>query len=520
MVLALVLLSPGCWAHAATLRVASAHDIQTFDPHALNLAPTLTYQQLVYEALVRYNEKYEIEPALATRWTVLTPTQWRFELRRGVTFHDGAPFTADDVLFSFKRAMTPPSNMTVYVGSVKELRKVDDHTVDLILKSPNVVVLRELTDARIMNQAWAVKHGAAASQDFGARQESYAASHANGTGPYVLESWQPDVGTRLKRNTRWWDQPRGNVDAIQFIPLKSAAARTNALLSGEIDLLLDTPAQDLERLRRDPKLKVVEGPEYRTIFIGLDQYRDELADSGVRGRNPLKDRRVRQALYQAIDMAAIEYRVMRGLGKPTGTLIAPMVNGWTPELGRRATSYDVPTARRLLADAGYPEGFELTLDCPVDRYVNDEALCKAVAAMWTRVGVRTRLQINPFTLHAAKVRRHEGSAYLLGWGVSTFDALYTLEALVSTPDPQGSGRGHYNGGRMGNARLDQLINLIDDELNLERRNARIHEALQTVKADYNYLPLHDQIRPWVMRKGVDTVHRADERPMPTWTTIK
>ncbi len=511
-------LAAAALSQAATLRIAGANDILTFDPQGQNHQTTLAYQQLVYESLVRYDEKFQIEPSLATKWTFITPTQLRFELRKNVKFHDGTPFTADDVVFSITRTMTPPSNLTSAVQSVQEAKKVDDHTVDLILKGPSPVVLRELVEARIMNKAWAEKNNAVKAQDYKAKEESFAARNANGTGPFMLVAWQPDTKTTLKKNPNWWDKPKGNIDEVVFTPIKSAATRSAALISGQVDFVVDPPVQDLERIRRNPDIKLVEGAENRTMFFGFDQFRDELP--GVKGKNPLKDKRVRQALYQAVDMAAIEKTVMRGLGKPTGTMISPMVNGWTPELGARAAKYDVEAAKKLLADAGYPNGFELTLDCPNDRYVNDEAICQAVTAMWTRIGVKTKLQTNPMSIHAAKIQKFDVSAYMLGWGVATFDALYSLDSLISTVDPKGGAAGNFNCGRMSNPQLDSLIQQIKVEMDTKKRDGMIHEALKIVKDDYNYLPLHDQIRPWAMRKGVTTVHRADDRPMVTWTTKK
>ena len=511
-------LAAAALSQAATLRIAGANDILTFDPQGQNHQTTLAYQQLVYESLVRYDEKFQIEPSLATKWTFITPTQLRFELRKNVKFHDGAPFTADDVVFSITRTMTPPSNLTSAAQSVQEVKKVDDHTVDVILKGPSPVVLRELVEARIMNKAWAEKNNAVKAQDYKAKEESFAARNANGTGPFILVAWQPDTKTTLKKNPDWWDKPKGNIDEVVFTPIKSAATRSAALISGQVDFVVDPPVQDLERIKRNPDIKLIEGAENRTMFFGFDQFRDELP--GVKGKNPLKDKRVRQALYQAVDMAAIEKTVMRGLGKPTGTMISPMVNGWTPQLGARAAKYDVEAAKKLLTEAGYPNGFELTLDCPNDRYVNDEAICQAVTAMWTRIGVKTKLQTNPMSIHAAKIQKFDVSAYMLGWGVATFDALYSLDSLMSTVDPKGGAAGNFNCGRMSNPQLDSLIQQIKVEMDTKKRDGMIHEALKIVKDDYNYLPLHDQIRPWAMRKGVTTVHRADDRPMVTWTTKK
>jgi peptide/nickel transport system substrate-binding protein len=506
-------------AGAATMRWAGANDILTVDPHAQNHQTTHAFLQQVYESLVRYDKAYKIEPALATKWTQVSPTQIRFELRKGVKFHDGAPFTADDVVFSLTRAMTPPSNMQSAVQSVKEVKKVDDHTVDLILKGPNPILLRELTEARIMNKAWAEKNNALKSQDYAAKEENFAARNANGTGPFIMVGWQPDVKVTLKKNPNWWDKPTGNIDEVVFTPIKSAATRSAALISGQVDFVSDPPPQDLARMKGSPDIKLVEGAENRTIYLGLDQFRDELPGAGTPGKNPLKDKRVRQALYQAIDSAGLHSRTMRNLSVPAGTMVAPMVHGWSKALDERAAKYDVEAAKKLLADAGYPNGFSLKLDCPNDRYVNDEAICQAVTAMWTRIGVKTTLQAAPMSQFVTRVMNNDVSAYLFGWGVATFDALYSLDSLMATKDGKTSA-GVYNGGRFSNAELDTKISQIKVEMDPAKRDALLADALKLVKDEYLYLPVHHQIRPWAMRSNVETQHRADDRPMPVWTTIK
>ena len=506
-------------AGAATMRWAGANDILTVDPHAQNHQTTHAFLQQVYESLVRYDKAYKIEPALATKWTQVSPTQIRFELRKGVKFHDGAPFTADDVVFSLTRAMTPPSNMQSAVQSVKEVKKVDDHTVDLILKGPNPILLRELTEARIMNKAWAEKNNSLKSQDYAAKEENFAARNANGTGPFIMGGWQPDVKVTLKKNPNWWDKPTGNIDEVVFTPIKSAATRSAALISGQVDFVADPPPQDLARMKGSPDIKLIEGAENRTIFLGLDQFREELPGAGTPGKNPLKDKRVRQALYQAIDSAGLHSRTMRNLSVPAGTMVAPMVNGWSKALDERAAKYDVEAAKKLLADAGYPNGFSLKLDCPNDRYVNDEAICQAVTAMWTRIGVKTTLQAAPMSQFVTRVMNSDVSAYLFGWGVATFDALYSLDSLMATKDGKTSA-GVYNAGRFSNAELDTKIGQIKVEMDIAKRDALLADALKLVKDEYLYLPVHHQIRPWAMRTNVDTQHRADDRPMPVWTTIK
>ena len=505
-------------AQAATLRWAGANDILTLDPHAQNNQTTHTFLQLVYEPLVRYGKDFQVEPALATKWTEISPTQWRFELRKGVKFHDGAPFTADDVVFSLTRIMTPPSNMMSSTQSIQEVKKIDDFTVDLILKGPSPILLRELTEARIMNKAWAEKNNATKSQNYAAKEDAYSNRNTNGTGPYVSLGWQPDVKLGLKRNPDWWDKNTGNVDEVIFTPIKSAAARTAALISGQIDFMIDPPPQDQERLKKTPELKLLEGTENRTIFLGLDLFRDELPGAGTPGKNPLKDVRVRKALYMAIDSDGLHKRTMRGMSIPAGTMVAPMVHGWTKQLDTRAAPYDPEAAKKLLADAGYPQGFALKLECPNDRYVNDEAICQAVTAMWTRVGIKTTLQPMPMAQFSPRIRNADPNAYLYGWGVATFDALYTLSALIHSRGEGGDGAN--NGGRIADKTLDARIDAAKLESDPAKRDAALHEALAITKDQFYTLPLHHQVYPWAMRKGIETVYRADARPNPAWTTVK
>jgi len=517
---AAVLLSLTC-SQAATMRWAGANDILTIDPHGQNHQTTHAFLQQIYESLVRYDDKYQIEPALATSWEQVSPTQMRFTLRKDVTFHDGAPFTADDVVFSLTRALTPPSNMMSAVQSVKEVKKVDDHTVDVFLKGPNPILLRELTEARIMNKAWAEKHSTVKAQDFAAKEENYASRNANGTGPFSFVEWKPDVTVKLKKNPNWWDKPKGNIDEVVFTPIKSAATRSAALLSGQVDFVVDPPPQDLARMKANPDIQIIEGVENRTIYLGLDVFRNELPEAGIAGKNPLQDQRVRQALYQAIDSKGLHSRTMRNMSIPAGAMVAPMVHGWSKELDARTPDYNAEAAKKLLADAGYPNGFAIKLECPNDRYVNDEAICQAITAMWARIGVKTQLQTMPMAQFVPVVMSNSANAYLFGWGVATFDALYTLDSLFYTKDKDGkSSAGVYNGGRISDSQLDGMIDKIKTEMEPSKRDALIKDALQRVKEQYYVIPLHHQIRPWAARKGVTTFHRADDRPMPNWTTIQ
>lgn len=498
---------------AKTFKWASASDIPTWDIHSQNNALGNGVHASVYESLFYYNRKFELEPVLATGHKQLNPTQLRVSLRKGVTFQDGAAFNADDVVFSLTRAMDKTSNYGVYTQGIDKVVKVDDFTVDIFTKGPNPVLLRQLTELRMMDKEWAEKNKSTSPKDIKTKEENFAHRNANGTGPYMLKSWDQDVRMVLVENPNWWGKKAGlggggNVTEIVYTPIKAEATRVAALLSGEVDMILDPSPADLARLRGNPQLKVLDGVENRTIFFGMDQFRDELPGSNVKGKNPLKDVRVRKALYQAIDINAIQKNIMRGLAEPTGTLIAPQVNGWTKKVDVRYP-YSVDAAKKLLEEAGYAGGFEVDFACPNNRYINDEETCQAVTAMWARIGVKAKLRTLPLVTYFPMIQRYEASIYMLGWGVPTFDALYSLQSLVRTVGAQGDG--NYNVGRYSNPQMDALIERIKKEVDQKNRNDLIEQALALSHQDVSHIPLHNQVIPWAMKKNIDMHHRADNR---------
>lgn len=504
-------------AHAAPLRWGAQNDILTLDPHSQNHATTNAILMHAYEGLVRYNAKYEVEPALATKWTYITPTQVRFELRKGVKFHDGSPLVADDVVFSFGRIKQPQGTMSIYVTGISEVKKVDEHTVDFILAGPNPILLRNIVDFFIMSKSWAEKNRTANVQDYKAKEENYASRNVNGTGPFRILSWQPEQRVAMARHDGWWDKRTSNVDQVVYTPIKADSTRVAALLSGDLDMVTDVPPQDVPRLRADPKLKVIDGPEVRTIFIALDQHNAELKYSSVKGKNPFKDRKVREALDIAIDREAIKRNVMRGMSLPAGILVAPGVNGNTPEIDK-PLKVDLARAKQLLAEAGYPNGFEFQLNCPNNRYVNDEKICLALASMWAKIGVNTKVAAESMSTFIQKVQNFDTSAYLLGWGVATYDAQYSLQSLVRTRTTGADG--NFNFGRVSDPALDKLVDAMKVETDVAKRNALIKDALVRTRDEHLVLPLHHQIRPWAMVKGVDTIHRSDDRPQARFTSMK
>ena len=501
---------------AKTFKWTSASDIPTLDIHSQNNALGNGVHAAVYESLVYYNSKsFKIEPQLATEWKLVNPKLMRIELRKGVKFSDGSALTADDVVFSLNRATAKTSNYGVFTQGIDKVTKVGDSTIEIALKAPNPVLMNQLTELRIMSKAWADKNKSTEPKDIKTKDESFAHRNAMGTGPFTVESWQPDQKMVFKRNPNWWGKMDGNITEIVYTPIKSEATRVAALLSGEVDLVLDPSLQDLARMRTNQDLKVMDGAENRTIFFGMDQFRDELVGSNVKGKNPLKDVRVRKALYQAIDSATLNRVSMRGLSQPTGTLVAPQVNGWTKKADTR-WPFDVEGAKKLLADAGYPSGFEVDLACPNNRYINDEEICQAVTAMWSRIGVKAKLRTLPLVTYFPMIQRYEASIYMLGWGVPTFDALYSLQSLVRTVGVGGDG--NYNVGRYSNPQMDALIERVKVETDAKTRNDLMEKALMLSHDDVSHIPLHNQIIPWAMKKNIDVVHRADNRI--DWRLVK
>ena len=503
-------------AHAKTFKWSSASDIPTFDIHSQNNALGNGVHAAVYDSLVYYNSRtFKVEPQLATSWREISPTQMRFVLRSGVKFSDGSPLTADDVVFSLTRATAKTSNYAVYTQGIDKVVKVNESTVDIMMKGPNPVLLNQMTELRIMSKAWAEKNKSTEPKDIRAKDETFAHRNAMGTGPYSVKEWQPDQKLVLVANPNYWGKNESNVTEIVYTPIKSEATRVAALLSGEVDFILDPSTQDLARLRSTANLKVMDGVENRTIFFGMDQFRDELPGSNIKGKNPLKDQRVRLALYQAIDIAAINRVTMRGLSQPTGALVAPQVTGWTEGVHKRHP-YDPEASKKLLAEAGYPNGFEVDFACPNNRYINDEEICQAVTAMWSRAGIKAKLRTLPLVTYFPMIQRFEASIYMLGWGVPTFDALYSLQSLTRSLGTGGDG--NYNLGRYSNPRMDYIVDRVKVETDLPVRNRLMTEALQLSNDTVSHIPLHNQIIPWAMKKNIDVVHRADNRL--DWRLIK
>lgn len=505
----------GVVASAQTVRIANQGDALSMDPHSLNETLQLSVTGNVYEPLVGRNKDLSLTPMLATSWKQTSPTVWRFELRKGVQFHDGTPFTADDVVFSLARTQVEGSDMKSYTNDFKEVRKIDSHTVEIETKTPFPILPDVLSLVYIMSKKWCETNQATVPVDRRKGVENTASFKANGTGPFRVRERQPNVRTVFTRNGSYWGKIEGNVTEVVFTPIGNDATRVAALLSGEVDVMEPVPVQDIDRVNSSANTRAVTGPELRTIFLGMDQKRDELLYSNVKGKNPFKDKRVRQAFYQAIDIKGIKKTVMRGASNPSAQLVGPGINGFQPEMKR--LPYDVEAAKKLMAEAGYPNGFEVSMNCPNDRYVNDGRICQTVAANLSRINVKINLQAETKGTYFPKVLRRDTSFYMLGWTPATYDAHNAMNAIMRCVDDKGAGQ--FNLGAYCNPKVDELTLKVQAETDKDKRNAYIKEAFDLHAADVGHIPLHQQALAWGVNKKVKLVQLADNFMYFKWISL-
>ncbi len=495
------------------LRWTSQGDALTMDPHAQNEGPTISMNGQIYESLVTRDYNLALQPELATSWEG-DLEGWTFTLRQGVKFHDGSDFTAEDVAFSFRRAQSGASDYKEQIKSIKDIEIIDDHTVRFVTDGPNPILPNEITSLFIMDSGWAKANNVEMPQDYAAKEETFAVRNANGTGPYRLASRAPDELTVMERNGEWWGWSEfpGNIDKIEYRPIKNAATRVAALLSGEVDFVLDPPLQDLPRIESTEGLGVSTVAQMRSIFFGMDLGSPELRSSDVKGKNPFADPKVRLAVNHALDKEAIKRVVMEGLSFPTGMITPPGVRGNTPE-NDAPYEFNVEAAKALLAEAGYPDGFSVTLDCPNDRYVNDEKICQAAVGMLARIGIKANLEAVSKSQHFPKIQNRQTDFYLLGWGVPTLDSHYVFAYLID-------GEGSWNATGYSNPRVNEITDLIATEMDEEKRDALVAEAWDIVKAEAPYAPVHHQVIAWGISDGFEIPIGADDSFRPRFVVKK
>jgi len=503
--LAFAVLCAALAAEAKPLRYASQFDPGTMDPHALASLYNNRVLSQVYEPLVSRDEGFRVEPRLALSWTPLEGGRgWRFKLRPNVRFHEGEPFTAEDVVFNVTRALQPTSAHKSTLPNVTGARKIDDLTVDVLTTEPTPVLPLAMSNLRLMSKAWCVKHKVEKPQDYKAKEESHAVRNANGTGPYRLVRWDNDVKTVLVASGNYWGQ-RGNVTEATYFVVSSAATRAAALMSGEMDFVVDPAVQDLDRLRANPAVTVGQAMSTGTQFLGFDHAREKLAHGDAGGRNPFRDARVRQAVWLAIDTGALQTKVMRGTGGIGRSIFSPALDGYDKRFDQKP-AYDPERAKALLKEAGYPNGFSVDLDGSAAQPA--DAICQAIAGMLNRIGIRVTYRPLPFNVLLPKLNSGDTSLYVIGWTPATAEpegALVPLAHSRSAP-----GVGEYNFGGYSNPKVDQLIDQGRVEFDPGKRAVLFTEAMALMNADAAFVPLIHRHVTWAMRKGVKAVLRPND----------
>ena len=505
----LLALSTAVPAQAETFRWAATTDPQTMDPHAVSSAPVLGFLNNVYEGLVRRGRDMSIEPALAESWEPLPDgAGWRFVLRQGVMFHGGQEFNAEDVLFSYERASSEESDVASWFGAVSGVEIVDDYTVDILTTSPQPIFPDSIANWMMMDSGWAAENEA----ERPARDtENFATRNVNGTGAFMLQSRQPDLETVLVPFEGWWGEVEHNITEAIFTPIQNSATAVAALLSGDIDLIDPVPVQDAARVNEAEGVYVLDGIESRVIMLGYAHDHETLLNGND---NIFADVRVRRAVGHAINVDAILQAIMGGTAAAESQLISPAESGYS-EANAARPEYDPELARSLLAEAG-AEGAEFTLSCPNDRYLNDEAVCQAVVGMLAQVGLTATLDAMPVSNYWPELREDRFDMFLLGWSSGTFDHEHPLRFLVHTA---GERLGTWNFGGYSNARMDELLPLIQSEIDPAARQALIDEAVEIYQEDVVYTPLYVQPLLWGVRDGIELTQRPDNFFILRWVTV-
>jgi len=484
---------------AAELRVGLAADVTSMDPHFLNLQPNVNIGWHVFDALTHVDEDSRLIPGLAASWRALDPTTWEFKLRRGVRFHDGGELTAEDVVFSIERTLQVPNGQfQTFTRRIVAKETPDAYTVRLKTAAPYAMVPYDLNSVFIVSKKAA-----------GARPEDFDSGRTMiGTGPFRFVRFARGDRVELARNDRYWGgAPPWDKVIFRIVP--TDPARLAGLLSGELDVIEQVPTVDFARIRRDPRIEIAQKVSWRTIFFHLDQRERalNLADKAGKplARNPFRDIRVRRALSLAIDRQAIAGRLMDGAALPASNLVSPPVFGYAPDL--KPEAYDPEAAKRLLAEAGVPDGFAMTLSATNNRYVNDEQVAQAVAQMLARAGVRVRVETFPVNVYLPKGAKGELAFAMLGWG--SFSGDLALRSLVATADAK-KGFGAFNWSGYSNPKVDELLERAFASVDEKRREELAREAMRTAMRDYAVIPLHHQIATWAMKKNLAYAPRTDE----------
>jgi peptide/nickel transport system substrate-binding protein len=499
-------------ANAQEIKIGLSAEPSSMDPHYHNLTPNNAFLSHIYERLVEMDEKQRLIPGLAESWKVVDEKIWEFKLRRGVTWHDGTPFTADDVVFTFGRAPNVPNSPSSFGGAIKgkTVTKVDDHTVRITAGSVYPTMANDVATIMIVSK----KHGE------GAQTTDYNVGKAAiGTGPWKLVKFTPGDRIEIVRNDAYWGR-KAAWEKATFRLIKSGPTRVAALLAGDVDFIEDVPTADIERLKKDPKVEIAQATSNRVIYFFVDHAREVTpfakGKDGAEIKNPLRDQRVRKAMSKAINRAAIVERVMENAALPASQFLPEGYFGVSEKL--KPEAFDAAGARKLLTDAGLPNGFKLTLHTPNGRYTNDVKIAEAIAQMLTRVGIETSIEALPpatFFTRASTGGPNGGPEFsfiLVGWSAGTGEASGSVKPLVNTFN-RASGRGATNRGRYSNAQVDKLTDEALQTNDDPKRAALLAKATEVAIEDVAIIPLHYQVSTWAGRKGLTYKARSDENTL-------
>lgn len=496
-------------AASAEFNFAGPTDAFTLDPHAVSMTLVFALLQNVYEPLVKRGADLSLQPGLATEWKNIEPNVWEFKLREGVKFSNGNAFTADDVIFSIERARG--GGTRALVSSIEKVEKVDDLTVRMHTRAVNAILPSELTILYILDKEWAEANGAVETAASGAgATENFAARNAMGTGPYVISARDPGVKIEFTRSATWWDKPQGNIEKATYHIISNPSTRVAALLTGEVDMIEAVPPQDADRIEKAEGVHLDSVADLRTVFAMMDVDRDQLLHAGATQGNPLKDKRVRQAMRLAVDTEALKTRVMRGFSTPVGLPIGMEVTGSNAELGAPSKP-DLDRALELMKEAGYEKGFEITIDCSNDRFMNDEATCIALGSFLARINITVTPRAVSISKWSEQVSPpgYNTSMALISNSPYTYDGYQMLTTYAATRDSE-KGMGAYNLGGYSSPELDDLIAKIGSETDTAARTKLMEEAYTVLKDSEAYLPLHQLQSLWGVKDSVELVHLPDQ----------
>jgi len=484
---------------AKTLKVGLASGALSMDPYAHNETATNSILSNLFDPLVSFDKDIKTHPALAESWTNPDPKTWIIKLRKGVKFHNGNAFNADDVVFSFNRIKTwNKSGFKGKVSAIESVEKVDDFTVKFTTVKPFPVFLRKLTYVSILDK-----------ETLEGKDDQWIGLHPVGTGAYKLDSWSKGDHIKMSANMDYW-RGKPNFDGVLFRPLTNNATRVAAILSNEVDIINRVPVVDVNRVKNNDKLNFFVQPGLRLIYLQMDQDRDMTKFIKTHdGKNPFKDIRVRQALYYGINEDAIIKYVMKTFAAPAAQMSPSAVFGHDDSITR--PKYDPAKAKALLAEAGYPDGFEVQLDAPNNRYINDAQIAQAVASSLAKIGIKVKVNATPKSTFFKAVRNRDTSFFLIGWASSDGDASSVLDGVVhSTDDKKGYGR--YNRGGFADPKVDKYI---EDSAGIMDPAKRL-QALQAAQKiavvdDQGFVPLHYQVDIYASSKKIHFEPRTDSR---------